>query len=332
MKKVRLGIIGTGIAAWKLHLPALERLGDKFQVTAVCNHTERKAAEFARRLGNVPYVLDYRELLRRDDVEAVDIILPIHLNYRVTRDALEAGKHVIVEKPLAANLRDARKMIGFPGRYHRVMMVAENCRYQSVYLKMAELLRRGIIGKPFAAVWNSFQRMSTDNVYAQTRWRIRHRYRGGFLTDGGVHNAAVLRMLFGDVTAVSSLTGSVNPKIGKMDALSLLFATRRGVQGTFNLFFTTIGYSERRLTVFGRKGTLIAEDNIIRVKRSGNRDVTLDCVDDGGFRAELLDFYRGIRQGKEVRSSFREGYQDLALILDALTAGRRGPARVTRSS
>ena len=113
MNKIKLGIIGCGIATKELHWPALQKLKDKFEITMVCNHTEPKAKDFARIVGGVPYVLDYRELLQNSNVEAVDIILPIHLNYQVTKDALEAGKHVIVEKPIAANLEQAKEMLTF---------------------------------------------------------------------------------------------------------------------------------------------------------------------------------------------------------------------------
>src|SRR5512140_1581044 len=113
MRKLRLGIIGCGIAARKLHLPALSALSDRYEIVAVCNHTKPKAVSFSRLAGGVPYDLDYRKLLQRPDVEAVDIVLPIDLNHRVTRDALAAGKHVILEKPLAANLREGKEMLAF---------------------------------------------------------------------------------------------------------------------------------------------------------------------------------------------------------------------------
>ena len=98
---IKLGIIGCGIAAKKLHYPALKKLKDRFTITAVCNHTEKKAKEFSQMVGGVPYTLDYRELLAMEDVEAVAIVLPIHLNRLVIADALKAGKHVIAEKPIA---------------------------------------------------------------------------------------------------------------------------------------------------------------------------------------------------------------------------------------
>jgi len=325
MNRIGLGIIGCGIAARKLHLPALRALADRFVIAAVCNHTAPKAEEFAHMVGGVPYLLKYKDLLLRDDVEAVDIALPIHLNYKVTKDALEAGKHVIVEKPIAANMVEARKMLGFTRRYPRVMMVAENCRYQSIFKRSKELLQDGAIGQPYSAVWNIFQRVtSEENPYARTAWRINHRYEGGFLTDAGVHHIAVLRSLFGEIKWVSGVSRSVNPTIGRLDTLSFLFEASQGLKGVFNLYFSAIGYAENQLLVFGTGGTLIVEGTSIRLKRVGKADLVEIAPDDGGFIEEFLDFYEAIRKGTKVRSTFMEGVRDLRVILGALDSARTG--------
>nr|MBC8400837.1 Gfo/Idh/MocA family oxidoreductase [Candidatus Neomarinimicrobiota bacterium] len=84
MPPIKLGIIGTGLAARKLHWPALKKLLAKFEIATVCNHTDQKAREFARLVGGVPYVLDYHDLLDNSQIEAVDIVLPIELNHIVT--------------------------------------------------------------------------------------------------------------------------------------------------------------------------------------------------------------------------------------------------------
>ncbi|MCG8606041.1 Gfo/Idh/MocA family oxidoreductase, partial [bacterium] len=181
MHPVKLGIIGTGIAARDLHWPALQKLTDKFEIVAVCNRTEPKAKEFSQLVGGVPYVLDYRELLQNSEVEAVDLVLPIHLNYPFTKAALEAGKHVIVEKPLAANLREAKLMCELDSTYSSVKMVAENLRYNPIYRRVHALIKEGRIGEPYVAFWNSFGKIEENNKYAQTEWRIHHQYPGGFV-------------------------------------------------------------------------------------------------------------------------------------------------------
>jgi predicted dehydrogenase len=87
-KKIRLGIIGCGIAANDLHWPALKALQNSFTITAVCNHTTDKAERFAMLVGEeysmvIPTFLDYKELIALETIDAVAVILPIELNLKV---------------------------------------------------------------------------------------------------------------------------------------------------------------------------------------------------------------------------------------------------------
>ncbi|MDW7680208.1 MAG: Gfo/Idh/MocA family oxidoreductase [bacterium] len=321
---IKLGIIGCGIAARDLHLPALQKLKHKFEIVMVCNHTEPKARAFAELVGGVPYVLDYHELLQQKDVEAVDIVLPIHLNYQVTKDALEAGKHVLVEKPLAANLTEASAMLEFEDRYQRVMMVAENFRYRETFHRLKSRLQSGEIGAPYSVFWNVFHLVDSSNKYAQTRWRIHHQYPGGFITDGGVHNIAALRYLFGEFIAGNAFSRSINPEIGKLDTLSFQFKTEQHVNGVFNVFFSSNGYSENRVIILGDRGSFLIEDNTILWQRSGLPDQKEQIDDDGGYIGEFLDFYNGIRHQKMVSSDFREAFRDLEIIIKALETADSG--------
>ncbi len=324
MNPIKLGIIGCGIAARELHLPALQKLKDKFEIIIVCNHTEPKATSFSEMVGGIPYVLDYHELLQRHDVEAVDIVLPIHLNYQVTKDALVAGKHVIVEKPLAASLAEAHKMLTFENNYSQVMMVAENFRYRETFYRVKEHLDKGTIGEPYSVFWNVFYYVDITSKYAQTKWRIHHQYPGGFITDGGVHNIAALRYLFGDITSGIAFTKSINPEIGKLDTMSFQFKTECGVDGVFNAFFSANGYSENRIIILGTNGSLLIENNKIIIKKVGQQDQIETIEDDGGYKGQFEDFYQAIRTGKQVKSSFFEAHQDFVTILNALNSAEKG--------
>jgi predicted dehydrogenase len=323
MKPVKLGIIGCGIAANKLHWPALKEMKNKFEIVCVCNHTKQKAKDFAGTIGGVPYVLDYRELLKIEDVEAVDIVLPIELNYSVTKDALDRGKHVIVEKPLASNLSDGRKMSGFPNKYTQVMMVAENFRYMPTILKIKKYIDEGKIGEPYWVFWNNFNCISTDNIYAQTKWRIKHKYPGGFITDGGVHNIAALRFLFGDITSGRALAKSINPKIGKIDSMSMQFSTTSNVNGVFNIFFSANGNLGNRLTILGKKGSIVLEGDTISISRN-QQTFRQAFATNYGYKGEFENFYYAIREGQNIVSSFYEAYKDLEVIITAVESAKKG--------
>src|SRR5215210_2045514 len=132
-RPLRLGIIGTGLAVEKLHWPALRRLSDRFRVVAFSNRTRPNAEKFASYSGVSidHYVAEYHDLLKRQDVDAVLISLPIPLNFPVTRAALEAGKHVICEKPAGADEVEGRAFVELATRHpDRCIMIAENWFYR----------------------------------------------------------------------------------------------------------------------------------------------------------------------------------------------------------
>lgn len=321
--KVKLGIIGTGIAARELHLPSLMELKDKFEIACVCNHTEPKAKEFSAMAGDVPYVLDYNELLAREDVKAVDIILPIPMNCKAVLDSLEAGKHVIVEKPIASNLDDAQLMITFPQRFDRVMMVAENYRYNPVFERAKEIIREGKIGEPYSVFWDQFTVTDSANKYAGTAWRIDHKYPGGFVMDAGIHNIAVLRDLFGEMKSGIAFNRSVNPTIGRMDSMSLQFVFESGVNGVLNIYFSAQGITRGELTVLGKEASLVVVGNTLTIKRQGHEDISETVETDRGYRRQLEDFYEAIVNHKPPVSTFEEAFKDFRTMLMALDSAMK---------
>jgi predicted dehydrogenase len=317
MKKIRLGIIGCGIAANNIHLPALQKLHHKFEITAVCNHTEQKAVIFAKKVGGVPYHLDYRDLLARNDVDAVDIILPINLNCKVTLDSLKAGKHVLLEKPLAANSDEGYRLVNAEKQTRLVTMVAENFRYRSGLHWLKEQIDNKVIGTPHAFFWNVFHLMDEKNNYAQTTWRINHQYAGGFITDGGIHNIAAIRFLFGDLTHQQALIKSINRAIGEIDSFTLQFTTYGKIIGVLNIFISTKGFNENKIFVIGDKGSIESSNGIYSILQEGKKRKKR-FKDDNGYIEEFEDFYSAIVNGHQVQSSFKTAYDDLATLFSAL--------------
>lgn len=318
MKPVKLGVIGCGIAAKDLHWPGLKQLKEKFEIIKVCNYTEEKAKEFAQIVGNVLYVTDYKQILSDPEVEAVTILLPIHLNYQVTKESLDAGKHVMVEKPLAANMKEAEEMLTFEQKYKTVMMVAENFRYDPLYIRAKELLDSGSIGKPYSAIWDCFSHLEMSNKYAQTQWRRKHQFIGGFITDGGVHNMAVFRDLFGEIQEGKAITKSINPQIGEIDSMSFLFNTSNNVSCVFNYYFSAVGYNERLLKILGTEGTMFIKDKNITIKKENTPDHIETIQSEGGYKEEYEDFYDAIRSVRNVKCTFLEAYKDLKPLIEAI--------------
>ena len=321
--KVRLGIIGTGIAARQLHWPALQELGDKFEITVICDRVEERAREFAKLVGGVPYVLDYQEVLKNPDVDAVEILLPVEYNYEVTKDAIAAGKHIIVEKPLAASLEQARQLVELGAKSGKTALLAENFRYRTEYLTAKSILDSGRIGKPTSAVWTALMYMDEQNQFARSEWRIHHKYPGGFVTDAGVHRIGALRMIFGDIESGFAFTQSINPNIGSMDQAQILLRTTGGCDISMLMSFTARGYREERILVLGTLGSMTIGRDFVDVQIG--TDVEHHAIAPvAGYREELEDFYNAVASGTQPQSSLFEGYKDLEVAVKAVEASVAG--------
>lgn len=325
MKPVNLAIIGTGLAANELHLPVLENMKDRFNIVAVCNHTEAKAKIFAEKVGGVPYFLHHTDLLKMDEVEAVDICLPIHLNYQAALDCLNAGKHVFLEKPIAHDIEHGKKMLEFPKRFpDRVMMVAENFRYNERLVRIKSLIEEGKIGTPYAIAWNVYFDRDVDNKWAQTAWRIHHKYPGGFVLDDGIHKIAGIRHMLGDFDTAATITAQINPDIGEMDTAAVQFQLQSGVHGTLHLQYTAIGMEEDSIYIFGDKGAIHSPGERIILKQKDMPDAVVEFEPDPGYRGEFIDFYEALRKGNKPCSTFEKAFRDLEVMINILNAAKSG--------
>jgi predicted dehydrogenase len=322
-KKIKLGIIGAGIAANKLHLPAIKKLTEEYEIAAVCSHTEEKAKAFSERNGNIPFYTDYKKLLKNKEIDAIDIVLPIDLNYKVTKAALKAGKHVIVEKPIAVSIKEADKMLSLQKKYNSVMMVAENYRYKNLFKKAKEVIDSGRLGKPYAAQWNLFQQMTTANEYGATKWRQNNTYPGGFITDGGVHHIAALRTLFGEASSVYSSVDCINPSIGTVDTMNSIITFKSGIKVNYNVFFSAVSNYENRFLIFCSNGTIEIKENVLQIK---NSDSSVDVEDFGtetGFTDEFRNFYFAITSDAKIIGTFDEAYKDFELVIKLLKSAEK---------
>lgn len=317
MKPVKLGVIGCGIAARDLHWPALHQLKDKFEIVLVCNHTEAKAKAFAKMVGGVPYVLDYHEVLNSPEVEAVDILLPFNLNFEAAQDAFKSGKHFIIEKPLAASIEQADQLSKQAAEYSNVVMLAENYYYHPAFLKVRDYLQKKIVGEPYAAFWDIFREVDMENKYGKTIWRRNQQFPGGFVLDGGIHNMAALRLMFGNITSGSAFTRQINPAQGDLDTFSFQFNTDKNISGVLNILNSSIGFSKNTLVVSCNEGSIIVENAETIQIFKGDKLFREETIKDDSFINEFNDFYEAIRHNKKPFSDFETGRKDLTLMLKA---------------
>lgn len=181
------------------------------KVVAIAEKSPERGQEAARKFGVPDVHADYRELLRRKDVDAVSIALPNHLHAAVAIEALQAGKHVLLDKPMATNARDAARIVAVARRARRVFMVGQNMRFNPDAQALKALVADGILGKVHHAHAYWLRRCGIPRIGS---WFTQKKFAGGGACyDIGVHLLDLALHLMGRFDVVS-VSGSVSAHLG----------------------------------------------------------------------------------------------------------------------
>lgn len=310
--KLRLGLIGTGVAASKLYLPAFQRLGKKLEVVACTNRTRKKAEQYAR-LANIPRVVDSaEELILSPDVEAVLISLPIHAQPELVKRALAAGKAVLSEKPMAPSVAEGKKLVKAAARHAAPWLVGENFAFMPAIEKMRAWLDQGKLGELRLVEVMQLTFMDAKNPYFRTAWRHQPKHVGGFVVDGGVHMAHALRRLMGTPTLIKNLTANFDPALAPVDTAVALLRFPSGALGTWTSCFSA-HYQGPMLRVYGSRGTAeLGWSHAVLRSRAGKETRFETRVD--SFEAQLSHFCDVVKRGVPVAYTPAEALADLTLI------------------
>jgi len=204
-------MIGMGGIA-RAHLHAYAALATRVQVTACCDRLPERAGGSAQgasiNLGALAGVetparayTDYRELLADADVDLVDICLPTRLHPEVAIAALQAGKHVLCEKPMALTVPECDAMIAAAAQSGRTLMIAHCIRFWPEYLALRELVLGGRYG---GVTYAMFRRLSPIPDWSVDHWMQHPQLSGGSILDLHIHDADFVTFLLGKPRAVSA--------------------------------------------------------------------------------------------------------------------------------
>ncbi len=188
---IRVGIAGLGRSGWDIHARLLAPLTDNYQVVAVLDADSQRRQEALDRFDCLAYT-DYATLLRDPAIELVVVALPSFLHAQATIEALEAGKHVICEKPMATTLVDADQMVAAATRAERALSVFQQRRYNPDFVKVRQVINSGILGRIVQI------RMTESKFTRRWDWQTLQKYGGGSLNNTGPHFLDMALQLFGE--------------------------------------------------------------------------------------------------------------------------------------
>ena len=256
-RQVGFGTIGLGLIS-RAHVRGLRDAPEYAKMVAVCDRDAGLAERVAREVGAKAYT-DYRELLADPAVQAVDIPLPHHLHYPVARAALESGKHVLLEKPMAPTAKECDDLISLAASRKLTLSVAENTPFVTAYIAVQKLLQTGAIGTP-RLIRTLISGSEVERLNDTSNWKGRVAGTvGGAIFDAGPHSFYLLKWLFGEVASVQAIANKIVQISEVEDNAVVAGRMKSGAFFTTEYTFTAeIPWGER-LEIYGSIGSIVVD-------------------------------------------------------------------------
>ena len=320
---IRFAVVGCGTAANHIHLPALRAAGA--DVTVFASRSRRSADATCERWGSGVAVDTWTEAISRDDVDAVLIATPNAQHHEVAIAAAKAGKHVLVDKPIACTATDADTMIAAAHENAVVLVPFQNTRFMPPFVAAGTCLRDGRIGQ-VTGVRAAFGHGGPQAWAPNAGWFFERALSGGgCLIDLGVHVIDLVRFVTAD--DIVSVSAEVNGLAGDVETdAQLVVRLRRGAIGTIHASWSSRPGPDHQLTVIGTEGMLHLDGRtpLTRFSLNGERErVELPAA----TGSPLDEFLAAVRDERSPSVTAADGRAAVAVVEAAYRAASTG-ARV----
>jgi len=328
---LRIGTFGAArITPMALLSPAKQVA--EVEVTAVAARDRGRAEKFAVRHGIARVLPDYESLVADAEIDALYNPLPNSHHCEWTVRALEAGKHVLCEKPLAANAEEARRMADAATANGRLLMEAFHWRHHPLATRMAEVVREGVLGRV-----RHIETSLCIPMLAPGNIRYRYDLAGGALMDVGAYTVNMLRHLAGDEPRVTKAEVRLSsPDVDRYARADFEFADGRTGRITCSLFSTSVLRMHAR--VVGESGRMDVFNPLAPhvfhwlTLRTGAGTRRERVRGEATYTLQLRAFVEALRSGVAPITDGRDGVANMAVI-DSIYAAAGLPARgLARSS
>jgi len=189
-KKIKVAIAGLGRSGWGIHAKRISFHSDKYQIVAVFDKDPARLKEANEQFGCRTYKT-YGPLLKDKEVELVIVAMPNKLHAKCSIEALNAGKNVVCEKPMATSLKDAEKMIATAQKKKKILSVFQNGRYAADFLKVLDVIKSGVLGRIVHI------RISYHGFSRRWDWQTLKKFGGGSMNNTGPHPIDQSLVFFG---------------------------------------------------------------------------------------------------------------------------------------
>lgn len=327
---LKVAVIGCGSIARHRHLMEYAQHPEA-KIVAVCDIVEERANETAEQYDAVPYV-DYKQLLEKETPDLVSVCLPNYLHAPVSIDALNAGAHVLCEKPMAISLEEADQMIQAAKENGKKLMIGHNQRFVSSHQKARTLIEQGDIGRVYS-FRTAFGHGGPEgwSIDGKDSWFFqKEKAFIGAMGDLGVHKADLIRYLLGqeieDVAAFIESSAKENSTVD--DNAAFILRTEQGVIGTLAASWAYNAEEDNSTVIYGEKGTIRLEDDpnyglIVNYTNGENVFYELGQIQSnesgGQTNTHVIEnFIDAVINDKDPLVNGDEGKKSLAVIIAAL--------------
>jgi predicted dehydrogenase len=335
-----IGVAMVGYGYWGPNLARNVAESPELRLCALCDSDPARLRLFARRHPEAQAVRELDVVLEDPEVQAVVVATPPQTHAALARRALEAGKHVLVEKPLATRLADARELARIAGETGRVLMPGHTFVYSPAVNAVRELIRDGVVGDV--------------HFITSARMNLGKYHVNGVLCDLAPHDLSILLHWLGQPVVEVAASGSSVLRVGVPETAFLTLAFAEGP--TANVQISWLAPRKvRQMIVVGSQRMVVyddtASDEPVRIYDRGmdmlppepanfgehqliyrTGDVVIPRIEpQEPLRLELEDFARAIRTGDEPRSNLALGLEIVAVVEVAEASLKDGgtPLRLT---
>ena len=335
---IHVGVLGCGKIAQVRHLPEYAA-NPQVKLATVYDIDEQRAKEMAQRYG-CRWTTDMEEIIRDPHVDAVSVCIPNHLHAEATIAALENGKHVLCEKPMAMTLPECEKMVDAAEKSGKYLMIGMNQRLTATHMRARQLIRDGAIGRPLTfrttfghggpETWT----VERGNIWFFDKTKATM----GTLSDLGIHKTDLIQFLLD--TRITEVTASVTTLdkrgadgalIGVDDNAICIYGMENGVVGTMTASWTYYAAEDNSTVIYGTGGEMRLYDgthSLVIRRRDGSsicEDADAIQTNDNQTKSGVIDaFVAGIENPALRQMTGREALNAMRAVLAAVESQETG--------
>lgn len=308
---INVGLIGLGKVSKGLHVPELKKTG-KFNIKAAADIVVDNP--FLEGTGIQDYYTDYKEMLKDPELDAIVVLSPHHLHEEHCVAAFNAGKHVLIEKPISRNLEEARNIIAAAEKSGKIGMIGFCQRFYKESAHIKKLIEENKIGQLLSARVDHYQNF---NPAQGSWWRSKEKVGGGAVIGSGVHRLDLLRWYLGEAKTVYANGTFVPERLEAEACVHAVIGFDSGAVANFSINWASNNFNYYEGVEITGKDGLIVNHRKPDLFKLGHKDVEkgiLQDIEASECQSMYDHFAECIETGKTPGPSLMEGYKTLQLV------------------